>query len=141
MDKIIRTKLYSEINEETTEEDMIKIVSKNPVRFFDDSRFHENASVIQATFESLSQKEEFFEEFKNRLNNFKCSKQFIYEAILCDPHVIGMLPQTESICMLALFKDHTCYDKIREPTWEMQKFVLDKINIEKELNRIVLLTF
>jgi hypothetical protein len=138
LDKEIKTKLYREINEETTEEDMINIVSKNPVHFFMDSRFYENANVIQATIETLNQKEEYLEEFISLLKNTD-NKQLSYEIVLNNPHMIEYVSQNDSICTLALFKDYTCYDKILKPTWVMQNFVLNMIKTGKELGTVIIL--
>jgi len=57
LDKEIMTRLYDEINEETTENDMVKILKRNPVRFFDQNKFKLTNRIIRALNEGIKDKD------------------------------------------------------------------------------------
>lgn len=73
--------------------------------------------------------EEYFEEIKNN----KC---VVYDMILLNSHLIEYVDQTDDICMLALIRDYTCFNKIKSPTLIMKKFVMDRIKTEKQVGKI-----
>ena len=68
--------------------------------------------------------------------------EIAYSAVLADPKNIQYVPQqTPDLCMLALIKDHTCYNMVRAPTIFMQMFVKQRIDVIDDLKCMVLLEF